>query len=141
MNIANTPSFRLEHMGTWAELGRHKYGPLEGKAFLKADLGLTSCEISLNRMRAGSGMPFLHAHKQNEEVYVVVSGNGLFHLDGQELPITEGDVVRVAPSVARGFQAGTQDLCLICIQAKEGSLEQATREDGFLVEAKASWMT
>jgi mannose-6-phosphate isomerase-like protein (cupin superfamily) len=135
-----TTPYTLRNYGTWADLGQHKYGPIEGKAFVKSETGTTSCEISLNRMQAGKGMPFLHAHKQNEEVYVVVSGNGLFHLDGQEFPVSEGSVVRVAPSVARGFQAGSEDLCLICVQARDGSLEQATRDDGIRLEAKASWM-
>lgn len=135
----NAP-YSLHNYGTWAALGQYKYGPIDGKAFVKAELGTTSCEISLNRMEAGKGMPFLHAHKQNEEVYIVVGGNGLFHLDGQEFPIEEGSVIRVAPSVARGFQAGSEDLCLVCIQAKAGTLEQATKEDGIRLEAKASWM-
>jgi mannose-6-phosphate isomerase-like protein (cupin superfamily) len=132
--------YQIANLGAWNELSQYQFGSIAGKAFLRAPLDLTGCEISLNRMEAGHGTPFLHAHKQNEEVYVVVSGNGAFYLDGQEIPVTEGSVVRVAPAVTRGFCAGTQDLCLICVQAKEGSLEQATREDGFLVEAKASWM-
>lgn len=136
----NSP-YQIANLGPWSQLLQHQSGPIKGKAFLRAPLDLTGSEISLNQMEAGRGTPFLHAHKQNEEVYVVVSGNGTFYLDGQEIQVTEGSVVRVAPAVTRGFSAGTQDLCLICIQAKEGSLEQATHEDGFLVEAKASWMT
>lgn len=37
-----------------------------GKAFLKDVLALTSCEISVNTMPAGTKLPFSHKHKQNE---------------------------------------------------------------------------
>lgn len=132
--------FQIQDFGTWAEMGGHKFGNMPGKTFVKSALETTSCEISLNRTPAGIGMPFLHAHRQNEEVYIVVSGNGTFHLDGEEFPIREGSVVRVAPSVARGYVAGSEDLCFICVQAREGSLVEGTTKDGFRLEAKASWM-
>lgn len=32
-------------------------------------LGLTGCEISINELPAKAAVPFVHAHKQNEEVY------------------------------------------------------------------------
>jgi mannose-6-phosphate isomerase-like protein (cupin superfamily) len=140
METSTTKAYQISQFGPWSEMGRYQTGALPGKVFAREALGLTGCEVSLHRMPTGTGMPFLHAHRQNEEVYIVVSGEGTFHLDGQESAVSEGDMLRVSPSVARGFRAGTQDLCLICIQAKEGSLEQATREDGFLLEAKASWM-
>ena len=33
-------------------------------------LGLTGCEIAINELPAQAAVPFVHAHKQNEEVYV-----------------------------------------------------------------------
>jgi len=140
MSESETPAFQVEHIGPWADMGKYSFGQLVGKVFTRDSLGLTGCEISLNLVKPGQGMPFLHAHRQNEEVYIVVAGNGLFHLDGQELDIVEGDVIRVAPSVARGYHAGELGLHLICVQAKAGSLEQVTRGDGIRVETKASWM-
>ncbi|QQS03351.1 MAG: cupin domain-containing protein [Fibrobacterota bacterium] len=136
----NTMSYQIENIGTWQDLASRSYMGVPGKLFLREMLGLTGCEVSMNRMSAGTGMPFLHAHHQNEEVYIVVSGEGTFYLDGDEIPVSEGSVLRVAPSVSRGFCAGKEDLCLVCIQAKEGSLEQATREDGIRLPGKARWM-
>lgn len=43
---------------------------------LKESLNLTGCEISANRLPAGAQVPFYHAHKQNEEVYLIISGEG-----------------------------------------------------------------
>jgi uncharacterized cupin superfamily protein len=32
-------------------------------------LGLTGAEISINNLPAGAGVPFVHSHKKNEEIY------------------------------------------------------------------------
>ena len=36
---------------------------------LHNQLGLTGCEISINELPPKAAVPFVHAHKQNEEVY------------------------------------------------------------------------
>lgn len=38
-------------------------------------LGLTGCEVSVNTLPAGAGIPFVHAHTKNEEVYGVLAGS------------------------------------------------------------------
>ena len=40
---------------------------------LHEKLGLTGAEISINTIRAGECVPFIHSHKQNEEIYYVIS--------------------------------------------------------------------
>lgn len=111
-----------------------------GKFLLGEALGLTGCEISLNRLPAGKGMPFVHAHKRNEEVYIVVRGSGTFYVDGEEFPLAEGSVIRVDPQGERAWKAGEEDLYFICVQAEQGSLSQATLEDGIICAAKTAWM-
>lgn len=37
-------------------------------------LDLTGCEASVNTLPAGAAVPFVHAHKQNEELYGVLAG-------------------------------------------------------------------
>ena len=49
-------------------------------------LGLTGCEISINELPAKAAVPFVHAHKQNEEVYGVLGGKGQLYIDGQVVP-------------------------------------------------------
>ena len=34
-------------------------------------IGLTGAEISVNLLPAGACVPFVHAHKQNEEIYII----------------------------------------------------------------------
>ena len=104
-----------------------------GKAFVKEVLGTSSMEVSLGSIGAGKSTPFAHHHKQNEEVYVVLSGEGVFILDGKEEPVASGSIVRVAPSVSRNTKCtGSVPLVYICIQAKAGSLEQYTMGDGIV---------
>ena len=50
---------------------------------LHETLGLTGCEASYNEMAAGSVVPFVHAHKKNEELYIVLKGSGELYLDGE----------------------------------------------------------
>ena len=103
----------------------------EGKAFVKDILNTTSMELSFGTLASGCTVPFFHHHKQNEEVYVVLSGEGVFILDGKEEPVASGSIVRVAPSVSRNTKCtGSVPLVYICIQAKAGSLEQYTMGDG-----------
>ena len=37
-------------------------------------LSLTGAEVSVNHLPAGAGVPFVHAHKQNEEIYGILEG-------------------------------------------------------------------
>ena len=103
----------------------------EGKAFVKDILGTTSIELSFGTLAPGACVPFFHHHKQNEEVYVVLGGEGVFILDGKEEPVASGSIVRVAPEVSRNTKCtGDVPLVYICIQGKTGSLEQYTMTDG-----------
>lgn len=112
----------------------------KGRVMAGQELGLTGCEISFNYTPAGDFTPFVHVHKLNEEVYIVLSGKGRFMVDEEEFAVKEGDVIRVAPAGKRAIKADVEDLVYICIQAQSGSLTQATQQDGVLVEDKASWM-
>ena len=134
-------NFTAAHIGPLEGLVNHDFHGFKGKYFIGKNLGLTGCEVSLNRLPAGKAMPFVHAHRKNEELYIVLRGSGTFCVDGDEFPVQEGSLVRVAPQGERSWKAGGEDLYFICIQAEENSLGQATLDDGFRIPtAKASWM-
>jgi mannose-6-phosphate isomerase-like protein (cupin superfamily) len=134
-------NFKALHSGPLETLRERVGVGARGKYMLGAELGLTGCEVSMNRLPAGKSVPFLHAHQHNEELYIVVRGSGTFHVDGEEFPIAEGSVIRVDPAGERAWKAGDEVLYFICIQTERGSLQQATRDDGIILESKASWMT
>lgn len=107
----------------------------EPRIELHNTLSLTGAEITINTMAAGTSVPFVHAHKQNEEIYGILSGSGSLVIDNETVPLTEGDWVRIAPQGKRRFFASkTEKLCYICIQVKEKSLEGFTQDDGFICE-------
>lgn len=133
-------NYTILELGSFENLSMKDYNGLGGKYFLASELGLTGCEVSLNRLPAGQGMPFVHAHKQNEELYIITKGMGTFFIDGSEFPVQEGSIIRIAPGGERSWKADDQDLYFVCIQAKEGSLTQATKQDGILLSTKTSWM-
>lgn len=133
-------NFKAIHTGPLESLQDRMFMKAKGKFLVGEELGLTGSEVSLNHLPAGHGMPFVHSHKLNEEVYVVVRGSGFFYVDGEEFPVAEGSVVRIDPDGERAWQAGEEDLYFICIQAEKGSLSQATLADGLICETKTAWM-
>lgn len=133
-------NFSAAHTGPLETLLQRDFMGFNGKYFIGQELGLTGCEVSLNRLPAGKGMPFVHSHKKNEELYIVLGGSGIFYVDGEEFPVSEGSLVRVAPEGERAWKAGDEDLYFICIQAQAGSLTQATLEDGIRLPTITSWM-
>ncbi|MCG5031496.1 cupin domain-containing protein [Mesosutterella sp. OilRF-GAM-744-9] len=105
-------------------------------------LSLTSAEVSVNRLPAGSrGVPFVHRHTGNEEIYVVTEGSGELYVDGTVTPIKAGTAFRIDPQGARAIRASDKEgLTYICIQARAGSLQGFTMTDGQIVkDQKAPW--
>ena len=96
-------------------------------------LGLTGAEISINNRPAGAGVPFVHAHKKNEEIYIILSGKGSAVLDGEKVDFAAGDVIRIAPAVKRQFSAAADSpVSWACIQVRENSLEEYTAGDAVI---------
>ena len=104
---------------------------------LHNDLHLTGCEVSFNQLPAGVAIPFVHAHKENEEVYLFTRGAGEFYLDSEIVAVKAGDCLRVDPKCERCIKAGAEGIAYYCIQAKAGSLQHFTADDGVMCETKA----
>ena len=113
-------NFKNAEIGNLNEVGKNYEN---GKAFLHDLLGLTSCEISVSAMPKGIKLPFNHKHKQNEEIYIFLSGVGTMTLDNEVIEVKEGSCVKVSPEVIRTMESKTE-LQYICVQAKTDSLEQ-----------------
>ena len=88
-------NYTTEDIGPFENLSKLEFMGFHGKHLIGKDMGLTGCEVSLNRLPAGKGMPFVHTHKKNEELYIVMRGSGTFYVDGDEFPIHEGSLIRV----------------------------------------------
>jgi quercetin dioxygenase-like cupin family protein len=71
--------------------------------------------VSYFRYDPGTRAPYGHKHKVQEEAYVVVSGSGRLKLDDDIVNVKQWDVIRIAPPVVRGFEAGPDRLEVIAI--------------------------
>lgn len=96
-------------------------------------LSLTGAEVSINNLPAGTSVPFVHSHKKNEEIYVILSGKGRAVIDGETVELIAGDWIRISPVAKRQFFAGENtSISFACIQVRENSLEEYTKEDAIV---------
>jgi len=113
----------------------------KGRVTLHKELALTGSEVSINELPPGVSVPFVHSHKRNEEIYIVVKGKGRFYVDGDEFEVAEGSVIRVDPAGQRCITADSQTpIRYVCIQTEAKSLVQFTEADGVILETKPSWL-
>ena len=76
---------------------------------------------------------FVHSHKNNEEIYGVISGKGKVVIDGEEIEINAGDWLKISPAAKRQFSAAADSgITFVCIQVKENSLGGFTADDAVI---------
>jgi mannose-6-phosphate isomerase-like protein (cupin superfamily) len=76
----------------------------------REDLGAEATGLTHFRLRPGKRSPFMHRHQRAEEVYVILAGSGRVKLDDEVFDVAVLDAIRVAPAVARAFEAGPEGL-------------------------------
>lgn len=102
----------------------------DARTELHDKLSLTGAEISINNLPAGTSVPFIHSHKNNEEIYAVLEGKGKVVIDGEDIELAAGDWIRISPAGKRQFFAAEDSaISFICIQVKENSLKDYTVDD------------
>ncbi len=105
----------------------------ESRIELHEKLSLTGAEISINTLPAGASIPFVHSHKNNEEIYGIIAGKGKAVIDGEEVELSAGDWLKIAPIAKRQFfAADDSEITYICIQVKENSLGGFTADDAIM---------
>ncbi len=104
-----------------------------GREELHNELSLTGAEISINALPAGANVPFVHSHKKNEEIYIILDGKGSAVIDNVTVDLCKGVCLRISPAAKRQFFAAKEcSIQYICIQVKENSLEEFTMTDGIV---------
>jgi mannose-6-phosphate isomerase-like protein (cupin superfamily) len=99
--------------------------------FARESLGSPELGVSRFTYEPGARMPWGHRHRVQEEVYVVVAGSGRAKLEDEVVELSAWDVLRVAPSVARSFQAGPDGLDVICVGGRKPPEGDNERVDDF----------
>ena len=80
-----------------------KFGLSHGleSRFARTDLGLAASGLSYFRLAPGFREPFGHRHRDQEEVYLVVSGSVRAKVGDEIVELGAWDALRVAPTVVR----------------------------------------
>jgi mannose-6-phosphate isomerase-like protein (cupin superfamily) len=82
------------------------YAPHLESRFARKPLGLEKSGISHFKVAPDFKVPFGHLHTEQEEIYLVVSGNAQVRLGDEVLDLKAWDAVRIAPGVMRGLAGG-----------------------------------
>lgn len=62
----------------------------EARTELHDLLGLTGAEVSVNHLPAGAGVPFVHSHRKNEEIYAIHPEAAKLSLTGRQWRSRQG---------------------------------------------------
>ena len=143
--VSQAANYCAATMGQLSELNEHVFviAPgmeVPGKVFIGEALQCTGAELSMQMIPAGCGGDFLHTHTQNEELYLVLKGQGEFQVDAEVFPISEGSVIRVAPEGKRAYRnTGDEPMIMACIQSKQNSLTKSDIADGVILNEPVVW--
>lgn len=113
---------------------------IPGKVFGGQAVGATGAEFSFQAFAPGQETGFLHTHKNHEELYFFIKGNGEFQVDGEVFPVEEGSVVRVAPDGRRSVRNnGTAPLVMLCVQYRGNIFTAEDAADGNILNEPVKW--
>ena len=93
---------------------------LEGKIearMARVPLELEHQGVSYQRIAPNFRVPFGHRHKNQEEVYILVSGSLRAKVENEVVELRPFDALRVHKDTTRGFEAGPEGAELIAIGA------------------------
>ena len=83
----------------------------------RVPLEMENAGISYQRIAPNFRVPFAHKHKNQEEVYVVVSGSVRMKVEDEVLELKQWDAVRVHKDTMRSFEGGSEGAEVIAIGA------------------------
>lgn len=85
--------------------------------FAGRPLGSEIVGVSRERLAPGYRAPFGHMHRDQEEVYFVLSGSGRIKIEDEILDLRPGDLVRVGRETWRCSEAGPDGLEVLAVGA------------------------
>lgn len=144
--ISENSNYTAVNIGKLDDLMEHSLihpvsgSEIKGKVFLKDATKATGTEISFQILPPYADLSYFHVHKENEETYIIVKGEGEYQVDDDCFPVSEGSVIRVSPAGKRSLRnLSNKPLVFMVIQSKQNSLNQYSTEDGERVEYEAKW--
>ena len=99
-------------------------GPGGAVRFVRSALGVEAFGINRFELPPGAeGREHDETGSGQEEVSIVVRGSGHWRVDGEDVPVREGSVIRFDPGTTRCPVAGADGLAFFSIGARRGSYE------------------
>ena len=116
------PDYTIANLKTDAEDQAPGFGlsPNLEARFGRRLLGLEHSGISYQKLAPGFRPPFGHTHEKQEELYVVVSGNGSAKVGDDVFDLKQWDALRVPAGVWRGIEAGPEGMEVLAYGARCG---------------------
>lgn len=108
---------------------KHGFSEVQEARFPREDLEAETIGLAFHVVKPGRRQAFAHRHEQAEEIYVVLSGGGKIKLDQEIHELHPLDAIRVAPKVARAFEAGPEGLQLLAFGPRHAGDGEIMRED------------
>lgn len=99
--------------------------------FARSQIGSDHLGVSYSKFAPGFHSERGHSHREQEEVYVVISGSGRAKLNDEVVSLKQWDVLRVGPSTIRAFEAGAQGLELIIAASDRPEGGDGVAAEGF----------
>jgi mannose-6-phosphate isomerase-like protein (cupin superfamily) len=93
------------------------FAPNLESRFARKQLQLENSGLSYFKVAPAFRMPFGHVHSEQEEIYLVVSGNARLRLDDEVLELKAWDAVRIPAGVMRGLAGGADGCELVAFGA------------------------
>lgn len=108
---------------------RFGFEEVQEARFPREHLGSETIGLAFHVVKPERRQAFAHRHQEAEEIYVVLSGQGRVKLDDDVRAIRPMDAIRVAPHVARAFEAGPEGLRLLVFGPRHAGDGEVLRED------------
>src|SRR3954447_26706919 len=97
------------------------FGEIHEARFATRALSAEQLGLAYFRIRPGRSQPFAHRHGVQEEIYVVLSGAAVAHVDDRPVPMRALDALRIGPGAVRWFEAGPEGVELLAVGARAAS--------------------
>ena len=111
-------------------------GPTGGVRFVRRNLGAEAFGINWFELPPNAeGFEHNEEETQQEEVNVIIDGSGVYRVEGEEIPVPRGTVLRFDPETTRVPVAGPEGMTMVAVGARRGSYEpKRTVEDMHTIE-------
>jgi mannose-6-phosphate isomerase-like protein (cupin superfamily) len=96
---------------------RYGFAPGLESRFARVPLELVESGLSYFRIAPGYRPPFGHRHREQEEIYLVVSGSARVKLDDEVVELRAWDALRVSPGITRCIEGGPEGAEIVAFGA------------------------